>query len=388
MKQAGVTLQNQPAVRSLNTQIMLYIQSLALSNFRNYFHVRIETSAAPVVITGANGAGKTNILEAISLLTPGRGLRRAKVADLDNMRHGQPWAVSADVKGIHGLATVGTGRADDGSDKRVVKIDGKIARSQTELGAVLAALWLTPQRDTLFIEGNSARRDFIDRLVFSFDSEHAGRINAYDQVMRERNRLLEDNRADTRWLAALEHKMAERGIAIAVARAHMIEHLNAAMSLAGHAFPKAHITLSGLVEDTLADTPALAAENMLRDTLAANRAQDSGAGLALLGTHRTQINVKHMEKGQPAEYCSTGEQKALLVSIVLAQARAGSRWHGHTPVMLLDEVATHLDHARRQALFAEITDIGTQAWLTGTDDDTFDGFEAQHLYVDNGNITH
>lgn len=365
---------------------MIYVQVLTLSNFRNYTSARIETGASPVVITGSNGAGKTNILEAISLLTPGRGLRRAKVPELDNMYNAQSWAINAEITGIRGLATIGTGRDTDGSDKRVVKIDGKMARTQTDLGKIFSVLWLTPQMDTLFIEGNSARRNFIDRLVFSFDSEHATRVNAYEQVMRERNRLLENGSSDRTWFGALEHKMAEHGVAIAVARSHTIDHLNNAMALAGHAFPKAHITLSGMVEDALKESPALAAENSFRDLLAANRRQDAGAGRALTGTHRTLVEVVHNEKNQPAEYCSTGEQKAVLISIILAQARAGARWHGNVPVMLLDEVASHLDITRRQALFDEITDIGAQAWLTGTDSNVFEGLKAQHLEVDGGKI--
>lgn len=365
---------------------MIYVRTLTLSNFRNYTSARIEADASPVVVTGANGAGKTTILEAISLLTPGRGLRRAKVPELDNMYNAMPWAIHAEVTSIAGITSIGTGRDADGSDKRIVKIDGKATRLQTELGKIFSVLWLTPQMDTLFIEGNTARRNFIDRLVFSFDSEHATRINAYEQVMRERNRLLETGNRDKNWLNALEHKMAEHGIAIAVARGHTTEHLNNAMLLSGHAFPRAHITLSDMVEDALKNGSALAAENAFRELLAANRAQDAGAGRTLAGIHRTQVEVVHNEKNQEAEHCSTGEQKALLVSIILAQARAGARWHGNVPALLLDEVATHLDVTRRRALFDEITEIGAQTWLTGTDRKTFDELKAQHLSIENGNV--
>lgn len=372
---------------SFSAPAALNVTALALSNFRNYTFARVEVTALPVVITGSNGTGKTNILEAISLLTPGRGIRRAKVPELDNMYNALPWAINAEIMGIHGPTTIGTGKDTDGSDKRIVKIDGKVARTQTDLGKLFTVLWLTPQMDTLFIEGNSARRNFIDRLVFSFDSEHATRVNAYEQVMRERNRLLENGTRDQTWFSALEHKMAEHGIAIAVARSHTIDHLNNAMALAGHSFPKAHITLSGVVEDALKEGTALQAENRFRELLAANRGQDAGAGRALLGTHRTQMEVVHNEKNQPAEYCSTGEQKAVLISIILAQARAGGRWHGNVPVMLLDEVVTHLDATRRQALFDEIIDIGAQAWLTGTDRDVFEGLNAQPLKVESGKIS-
>lgn len=370
--------------------IRIHVQTLSLSNFRNYSYARMQVDAGPVVILGANGAGKTNILEAISLLTPGRGLRRSKIPDMDNVNNNAPWAISAEISGITSEAHIGTGRDNEkepGTDKRIVKIDGKIARTQTELGKIFSVLWLTPQMDNLFIEGNSERRKFIDRLVFSFDSDHATRINAYEQVMRERNRLLQMERSDPHWLGALEQKMAEHGIAITVARNNTIEHLNNAMLLAGHGFPKAHITLLGAIEDILAQGSALAAEEHFRELLRNSRKQDASIGRCLSGVHRTQIEVLHTAKNMPAELCSTGEQKALLISVILAQARAGSLWHGSIPALLLDEVATHLDITRRNALFAELADIGAQSWLTGTDRNVFDGVDAQFFTVNNGDIS-
>ena len=370
--------------------INLHVQTLALSHFRNYTHARMEVDTRPVVLLGANGAGKTNILEAISLLTPGRGIRRAKIPDMDNIQSNTPWAISAQIEGMTGPAQIGTGRDNDpnaSTDKRVVKIDGKFARTQTELGKLFAVLWLTPQMDNLFIEGNSERRKFVDRLVFSFDSEHATRINAYEQVMRERNRILQMQGSDPYWLSALEQKMAEHAIAIAVARNATIDHLNNAMSFIGHAFPKAHIILSGDIETSLTNNPALATEEAFRQRLQTGRGQDREAGRCLTGTHRTQIEVIHTSKNMPAELCSTGEQKAVLISIILAQARAGALWHGHIPCLLLDEVATHLDITRRSALFAELMDIGAQNWLTGTDRNVFDGLDAQIFQVDSGEIS-
>ncbi|HEU5046923.1 MAG TPA: DNA replication/repair protein RecF [Rickettsiales bacterium] len=364
---------------------ILHLQTLALSNFRNYAYARLEVSPAPIVLLGANGAGKTNILEAISLLTPGRGIRRAKITDMDKAGSPAPWAIAAELTGEQGEVSVGTGREAD-TDKRIVKIDGKMARAQTDLGQILAVLWLTPQMDNLFIEGNSERRRFIDRLVFSFDSEHAARVNAYEQVMRERNRLLQNGNSDGYWFAALEQKMAENAVAIAVARSHTIDHLNNAMQLSTSPFPKAHIALSGETETLLAQGPALAAEEQLKELLRMNRAQDAGAGRCLIGIHRTQVDVLHMGKQMAAELCSTGEQKAVLISIILAQARAGALWHGHVPVLLLDEVATHLDISRREALFAELTAIGAQSWLTGTDRNVFDGLEAQYFLVESGKV--
>lgn len=370
--------------------VCVHVKSLVLSHFRNYRSTRIGVDARPVVLIGDNGAGKTNILEAISLLTPGRGLRRARLADMDNSEDDASWGVAAEVAGPAGEASIGTGRdpqSGEDSDKRIVKIDGKIARGQTGLAKRFMALWLTPQMDNIFLEGGTARRKFLDRLVYSFDTEHASRINAYELTMRERNRLLSEGLRDTVWLGALEQKMAEQGVAIAVARAHAAEGLGQAMQMAGHSFPKAQLSVSGVIEDTLAQGSALAAEENFRDALAAGRQADTGAGRCLTGIHRAKVEVLHVGKNMPAERCSTGEQKALLVSIILAQARAGAAWHGCVPALLLDEVATHLDAGRRGELYAEITDLGAQAWITGTDREIFEQIQGQLLRVDQGNVT-
>ncbi len=369
--------------------LRIHVKTLTLSHFRNYHSAQITLGDLPVVLTGPNGAGKTNILEAVSLLTPGGGLRRASLSDMDTLGDNASWAVVAEVQGPQGDVQIGTGRmgdADDKTDKRVVKIDGKIVRGHSELARVFAALWLTPQMDNLFIEGGTARRKFLDRLVYSFDSQHVSRVNAYDYAMRERNRLLQMGRADAAWLDALEHKMAEQGVAITVARAHTVEALNRAMVMGGHHFPKAHIALKGLLEQALMQGTALTAEEAFKEALATGRAQDGASGRTQSGAHRTQVEVLHVEKQMLAERCSTGEQKALLVSIVLAQARAGATWHGRIPVLLLDEVASHLDEERRSELFSELADIGAQCWLTGTDVALFEGFKAQLLAVDSGVI--
>lgn len=387
------------------------VLSLCLSHFRNYHSARIEVQENLIVLIGPNGAGKTNVLEAISLLTPGRGLRRAELTELDNMQDYALWAVAAEISGAQGEAAIGTGRDNplplgegrvrgesDGSialtptlsqrerEKRIVKIDGKVARSQNDLARFFAALWLTPQMDTLFIEGGSARRKFLDRMVYSFDSEHASRINAYEYAMRERNRLLAEGRADPMWLSALEQKMAEQGIAIAVARSHAVEELNRAMQLSNSSFPKAVLALKGAVEEALAGSSALKAEEKFGELLAQSRPQDAAAGRTLSGVHRTQLEVIHLAKNMPAERCSSGEQKALLVSMVLAQARAGAAWHGRVPALLLDEVAAHLDATRRSELFTELSTTGAQCWLTGTDREIFQGIKAQFLCVESGAI--
>lgn len=367
------------------------VRSLALSHFRNYHTARFDIDASrSVVLVGPNGAGKTNMLEAISLLTPGRGLRRASLGDMDNSEDHLCWSVAAEVEGLQGVVQVGTGRDPEGgeeSNKRIVRMDGKNARAQSDLAKVFAVLWLTPQMDNLFIEGGTERRKFLDRLVYSFDDEHASRVNAYESAMRERNRLLAQARVDPLWVGALEHKMAEQAVAITVARQQAVEGVMVAMEKAGHHFPKAHIMLTGTLEQLLAEQSALNAEESFRAILARGRGADAQAGRALAGVHRSQLNVLHVQKNMQAERCSTGEQKALLVSIILAQANAGSTWHGRVPVLLLDEVSTHLDLGRRRALYGALEETRAQCWLTGTDADTFNGFNAQMFSINSGEIS-
>lgn len=371
----------------------LHLSLLSLSNFRNYTAGRIEVSPAPVVLTGSNGAGKTNILEAISLLTPGRGLRRAKLSELDNCREqGAVWAVAATAEGRQGEVRIGTGRdaeAGEETDKRIIKIDGKVTRGQGELSRHLSMIWLTPQMEQLFQEGTSAGRKFLDRLVFSFDPEHAPRINEYEYAMRERNKLLQTGRADAYWLDTLENTMAANAAAIAQARLATCEHINYTIAASTLSFPKAWVEVRGVAEDLLKTGAAsLAVENALKTTWAAGRQADAIAGRTLAGVHRSEWMVTHLSKAMPAQACSMGEQKALMLSVVLAQARAGAQWHGVVPLILLDEVAGHLDATRRLELFEEICQIGAQTWMTGTEVSLFAGLEgkAQFFQVEDGQI--
>lgn len=365
------------------------ITTLTLHHFRNYESASLEVSPAPVVLTGHNGAGKTNLLEAISLLSPGRGFRRPQLSELS--LNGQPWVVAAHVLRGQQEVHIGTGLdvAEGLSDKRLVKIDGRPAKSHTELAEYTGVIWLTPQMDQLFQEGGTARRKFIDRLVFHFDTAHAGRVNAYDTAMRDRNRVLSEPRPDPLWLDALEAKMAELGAAISIARAETALHINAMMEQSTTPFPKGKIILSGLVEAALEEgLPALQIEQRYREALAANRREDASAGRTLLGAHRTQVEVIYLDKNVPVDRCSTGEQKAMLLSIVLAEARAGQHWRGLTPIVLLDEVVAHLDESRRHALFTEILALGAQAWLTGTDASLFAELlpHAQHRQIEAGRV--
>jgi DNA replication and repair protein RecF len=347
------------------------VTRLALTDFRNYSSARLDLAAGPVVLTGPNGAGKTNLLEAVSVLSPGRGLRNARLGDLDRRYKGKDtegcWAVAATVDTRHGPVKIGTGRDPAGSERRVVRIDGEPARSQAALGEVIGVTWLTPQMDRLFIEGPSARRRFLDRLVLGLDPAHAARVSSYEQAMRERSRLLRDGPNDPAWLGAIEETMAAQGVAVAAARRDAVERLDEACAVAEGPFPRARLSLNGTVETWLDELPALAAEDRFRAALKDGRTADAATGGATVGPHRSDLAVTHAERGVPAETMSTGEQKALLISIVLAHARLQRETRGEPPLLLLDEVAAHLDAARRDALFATLLALESQVWLTGTD---------------------
>jgi DNA replication and repair protein RecF len=367
------------------------VTRLMLTDFRNYREARLVLGTEPVVLTGANGAGKTNLLEALSFLAPGRGLRGARLAEIDRCgvvaepgavpATSRGWAVAAVIATRHGSLQIGTGR-DPGSrpvdpshgaggEKRVVRIDGVAAKSQAVLGERLGVVWLTPAMDRLFLEGPSGRRRFLDRLVLALDPAHAAHVGAYEQALRERGRKLRDglslNRPiDPAWLAALEQVMAEQGVAVAAGRRDVVRLLDRACAEAERPFPRARLTLSGIVEGWLDTMPALAAEAKLAAALAAGRREDAQCGGAMIGPHRSDLDVA-LANGTAAGLASTGEQKALLISILLAHARLQRAARGDAPLLLLDEVAAHLDADRRAALFAALVDIESQAWVTGTD---------------------
>jgi len=374
----------------------LAVTRLTVTRFRSYEAVRLDCDARPVVLTGPNGAGKTNLLEAISFLAPGRGLRRAKLSEVERRIPateaawaGEGWAVAATIETPAGPVEIGTGRdpaAGTGSERRLVRIDGHPAKGQIALAEHVAMVWLTPQMDRLFLEGASGRRRFLDRLVFGFDPSHAGRLGRYEHALRERARLLRDGGADPAWLAALEDQMATTGVAVAAARADMVRRLGEAARQGVGPFPAPGLSVRGTVDAWLADRPALEAEDMLRRALHDSRRQDAESGGAAIGPHRSDLDVTYLAKDMPAELGSTGEQKALLIAIVLANARLMRAEVGTAPLLLLDEVAAHLDEGRRSALFSEILATGGQAWLTGTDADIFAEFgaAATHVRVEDG----
>ena len=380
-----------------------------LTDFRCYETVQIDTDTRPVVLTGPNGAGKTNLLEAVSFLVPGRGLRGARLTEIsrrssaDRTSNNQllrPWAVAARIENGGGLFNVGTGLSPDTTDpqalrpRRVVRIDGETARGQTELGERVSALWLTPDMQRLFTEGASGRRRFLDRLVVALDPAHAGRLQGYEKAMRDRARVLADaetaGRApDTVWLDAVEATMVEKGVAIAAARADLVCRLNPACSMGVGPFPAAGLAVSGEIDGWLSNMSALDSEDHFGAALVRSRDRDARARRVPVGPHMSDFEVTHLDKNMAAAQCSTGEQKALLISIVLANARLQALDTGTVPLLLLDEVAAHLDEKRREALFDEITAMGAQAWLTGTESALFAslGSAAQHFSVADAQIT-
>lgn len=380
-----------------HAKIRQYVSALSLHRFRSYPQLSLKCDHRPVILTGANGAGKTNILEAISLLMPGRGLRKATLENIDYAGEerkdipAMPWAVAATLHSLDGEHRLGVGRErlpESGRSKRVMKLNGEIVKQKSDVAELCTVIWLTPQMDGVFIDGTASRRNFLDRLVYHFDAEHASRVNAYEYAMRERAKLLQQ-RTDPFWLASVEKKMAETAIAIAAARIDTLGMIQQTIMEANTIFPKAQLSVEGWVEDKLQHgVSALEVESLLEEELQQKRTLDRESGRTHSGTHRSHFNVFHMEKQMIAEHCSTGEQKALLLSIVLAEAKARTAWRNTIPILLLDEVVAHLDKERRQALFEEILTLGAQTWMTGTELTLFDGITecAQCMEVKEGKV--
>ena len=353
-----------------------------MSHFRSHRAARLDFDGRPVAIHGPNGAGKTNVLEAVSLLSPGRGLRRAGADELARRPESLGWKIKAAVQGIGGAHDIETGA--EGSDTRTIRIDGKPA-PQVALGRVLRILWLVPAMDRLWIESAEGRRRFLDRMTLSFAPDHAEASLAYEKAMRDRNRLLKDMVTDPHWYAALESQMADAARQITANRALALSRIRAAQDGAETAFPRAELALIGPDGD-----PAPPPDEDLAAVLAENRRRDMAAGRTLNGPHRADLAGVFAAKGLPAAQCSTGEQKALLLSLILANARALAADIGTAPILLLDEVAAHLDIARRAALYDEICALGAQAIMTGTEPALFDtlGARAQSFaVVDDGGLS-
>ena len=356
-----------------------FIRRLTLTNFRSYHAAQVQLDrAGPVVLTGANGIGKTNLIEAVSLLAPGRGLRRATMEELAFSEGDGAWAVSAEIEGMLGLATLGTGidppAREESVPTRKCRIDRESVGSATAFADHLRVVWLTPAMDPLFNGPASERRRFLDRLVLAVDAQHSSRVAALERSLRSRNRLLEDSPGDSHWLDAVEHETAEVAVAVAAGRAETAKRLSAALEASrdtAREFPQAQIALQGWMEQLLPDHSAVEIEDRYRSLLKDNRARDAAAGRTLDGPHLSDLVVSHASKNIPAADASTGEQKALLIRLVLAHASLIKQMTGFTPLLLLDEVVAHLDPSRRAALYDALSLLGAQVWMTGADPAAF-----------------
>ena len=372
----------------------LWVERLTLTNFRNYTNASLQLGPEPVILTGANGSGKTNLLEAVSLLAPGQGLRRASYVDLARVPGDGSWSIAARVHTDLGAVDIGTGIAPgaETATGRIVRIDGVTKPGSGVLADYVEVAWLTPAMDGLFTGPASERRRFLDRLILCFDPEHGRRASRFERAMQQRNRLLADEVRDNARFQGLEDVMVETGVAIAAARAEAAAALQAISERRrqrdeSSAFPWARIAVEGTLEAGIARMPALDVEERYRTGLRAGRERDRAAGRTLEGPHRTDLAVEHGPKNMPARLCSTGEQKALLLGLVLSHAAlTADRQDGRAPILLLDEVTAHLDAYRRAALFEEIIALGTQAWMTGTDPDAFSALAGRALFlaVDDG----
>jgi DNA replication and repair protein RecF len=373
-----------------------FIQRLTLTNFRSYHAAQVSFDrAGPVVLTGANGAGKTNLIEAISLLAPGRGLRRATMDELAFSEGDGSWAVSAEIEGMAGLSTLGTGidppAADSTTNSRKCRIDREAVGSATAFAEHLRVVWLTPSMDPLFNGPASERRRFLDRLVLAVDAQHSSRVSALERSLRSRNRLLENPHSDPHWLDAIEHETAEVAVAVAAARAETVNRLSGALAASrdqSPEFPIPEIALEGWMEKMLPASRAIEIEDRYRALLKENRARDAAAGRTLDGPHLSDLSVIHAAKGIPASNSSTGEQKALLIRLILAHARLIKQMTGFAPLLLLDEVVAHLDPGRRAALYDALAALGAQVWMTGADPAAFGDItgRADVLVVQGGGV--
>ncbi len=370
----------------------LAITRLSLKDFRNYQSLRLDIDPRPVIIVGPNGAGKTNILESISCLSNSRGLRGAKLKDMarsgleDGAKH---WFVAANIESIQGPVSLGVSWEDgneqlDVREKRDYRINGTNVSSQSAILEHIAVVWMTPAQDRLFIESPSGRRRFVDNLVLSFNPSHASRIAAYDKSRRDRARLLRENTSDIGWLDAIERGMSENAIAISAARLDLLSRIQEDIMSEDGPFPKPVLGMEGLIENWLSSQPALAVEERYIELLANMRVRDTETGTSE-GPHRSDFKAALSQGELEASQASTGEQKAILIAVLLAHARLLSRLRGMPPIMLLDEVIAHLDSGRREALFSAILSIGAQAWMTGTDVNLFSPLfaKSQTLHVNN-----
>ena len=372
----------------------VYLEKLKLTNFRNHETLSLDLDKRHVVLTGENGAGKTNILEAVSFLSPGRGMRRASYDIVGQAGGGGSWTVFAKLSGATGEVSIGTGlqqTAHGVETTRKVHVNGAQAKTADVLLEHSRIVWLTPAMDGLFTGPKGDRRRFLDRLVLAIDPKHGRRVADFEKAMRARNKLLSEDTPDSQWLDATEVQLAELAIAVAFARHELVTLLSEtiiANNDPASPFPDALVKLSGSLETVVGDMPASDLEQEYLGRLRSSRRLDAGAGRTLEGPHRSDLVVHHRPKSMPASQCSTGEQKALLIGLLLAHVRLVGEMHGFAPILLLDEIAAHLDEGRRAALYDMIDALGCQAWMTGTDRELFKALDnrANFFTVENGTV--
>jgi len=367
------------AIDDLHQQKRLWLSKLVVDNFRNYQQAQLQLDAQAVVLTGPNGAGKTNLLEAISLLAPGRGMRRARREHWPNARAESPhWAVAATLQCADGEVQIGTGvTVDTTHGGRVMRLEGQTV-SQTEVGDYISVSWLAPHMDGIFVDSPSARRRFLDRLVIAFDPAHIGRMARYEKALRQRACLLSEGQADAGWLQSLEAVLAETAVAVTAARQTLIRDLNQEAEKGWLGFPGVRLGLVGDTEQWLAEMPALQVEDKL---MAAAKTARLAGDAAMPGPHASDVQAVHLASQTPAYLASTGQQKALLIAVMLAHARLQERRLGKSPLMLLDDVAAHLDAGRRSALFEAVGLLGGQCWYSGSDEKQFDDLTGKAQFV-------
>ena len=366
-------------IDDLHQQKRLWLSKLVVDNFRNYQRAMLQIHAPSVVLTGPNGAGKTNFLEAISLLAPGRGMRRARREHWPNV-HAQSshWAVAATVQSSDGEVEIGTGVTPNAAHAgRVMRLEGQTV-SQTEIGDYISVSWLAPHMDGVFVDSPGARRRFLDRLVIAFDPAHIGRMTRYEKALRQRSTLLAEGRGDAGWLQSLEAVLAESAVAVMAARQTLIRDLNREAEKGWFGFPGVRLSLVGDTEQWLADMPALQVEDKL---MAAAKTARLAGDTAMPGPHASDLQAVHLASQTPAYLASTGQQKALLIAVVLAHARLQERRLGKSPLMLLDDVAAHLDADRRSALFEAVGQLGGQCWYSGSDGQLFDDLTGKAQFI-------
>ena len=368
------------AIDNLHQQKRLWLSKLMVDNFRNYRRAQLQLAAPAVVLTGPNGVGKSNLLEAVSLLAPGRGMRRARREHWPNTASGtSDWAVAATVQSADGDVQIGSGVAVDAAQAaRVMRLEGQNV-SQTEIGGYITVSWLAPHMDGIFVDSPGARRRFLDRLVIAFDPAHIGRMARYEKALRQRAYLLSEASGDTAWVQSIEAILAETAVAVTAARQTLIRDLNQEAEKGWLGFPGVQLSLVGDTEQWLVDMPALQVEDKL---MAAAKTARLAGDLAMPGPHASDLQALHLASKTPAYLASTGQQKALLIAVVMAHARLQERRLGRSPIMLLDDVAAHLDADRRSALFEAVSLLGGQCWYSGSDQQQFDDLRGKAQFIE------